>query len=48
VARLNTPDVILPYSAKLELPLYPNANSIADAMRHMLKSDTAAMGAAVA
>jgi pyruvate dehydrogenase E1 component beta subunit len=48
VARLNTPDVILPYSAKLELPLYPNANSIADAIRHMLKIDKAAVGAAVA
>jgi pyruvate dehydrogenase E1 component beta subunit len=39
VARLTTPDVILPYSAALELPLYPNAKTIADAVRRLVASD---------
>jgi pyruvate/2-oxoglutarate/acetoin dehydrogenase E1 component len=41
IARITTPDVILPYSAALELPLYPNARTIADAARRMVSGESA-------
>ena len=39
VARFTTPDVILPYNPLIELPLYPNAATIADAVRRMMTND---------
>jgi pyruvate dehydrogenase E1 component beta subunit len=42
VARITTPDVILSYSPAMELPLYPNATTIADAVRRMVLSNTPA------
>jgi pyruvate dehydrogenase E1 component beta subunit len=39
IARITTPDIILPYSPSMELPLYPNAKTIADAVRRMVSSD---------
>jgi len=39
VARITTPDVILPYSPAMELPLYPNARTIADAARRLMISE---------
>jgi pyruvate/2-oxoglutarate/acetoin dehydrogenase E1 component len=39
IARITTPDVILPYSPSLELPLYPNAKTIAEAVRRMVSSN---------
>jgi pyruvate/2-oxoglutarate/acetoin dehydrogenase E1 component len=38
IARITTPDVILPYSASMELPFYPNAKTIADAVRRMVSN----------
>jgi pyruvate/2-oxoglutarate/acetoin dehydrogenase E1 component len=42
VARITTPDVILPYNPAMELPLYPNANTIADGVRRMVSSNSPA------
>jgi pyruvate/2-oxoglutarate/acetoin dehydrogenase E1 component len=44
VARCTTPDVILPYSPSLELPLYPSATTIADAVRRLVVSDRLSVG----
>jgi pyruvate/2-oxoglutarate/acetoin dehydrogenase E1 component len=40
VARVTTPDAILPYSATLERQLIPNVDTIADAARRMISSET--------
>jgi acetoin:2,6-dichlorophenolindophenol oxidoreductase subunit beta len=46
VARVTTPDAILPYSAVLESQLIPNANTIVDAVRSMVASKNQAPVAA--
>lgn len=46
VARVNTPDVILPYSAVLEAQFLPNAKTIADAARKLVLSKAPAQVAA--
>ena len=48
IARVTTPDVILPYSPTLELPLYPNAKTIAEAVRRLVASDRSAAPVAAA
>jgi pyruvate/2-oxoglutarate/acetoin dehydrogenase E1 component len=40
MARVTTPDMIMPYSGALELPFYPTAGSIAEAVRKLIAGQT--------